>query len=374
MISTDKNIFNEHSEVRQRVVEYGGLVEELHIIIFTGHKYQITSTKSQTNYKLQITNNIFTYPTNSRNKLFYIFDAIKIGKKILDSSGQWLVTSQDPFETGLAGWLIARKAKTPLQIQIHTDFLSPYFVQHSMLNRLRVWIAKFLIKRADCIRVVSTRIENSIYRIMNHELRIINLPIFVDAEKIQQSPVNVDLHKKYPQFDFIILMASRFTKEKNILMAINAMSEVVKQYPKMGLVIVGDGPEERNLKSKISNLSADRQDLKVNENVKIENWTDDLTSCYKTADLFLLTSDYEGYGRTLIEAASAGCNIISSNVGIANEVLEKENIFEPGNREQLKEKIVNAVKGDIKPPKAPPKQTKEQYLLEYKKTWETCGY
>ena len=365
MISTDKNIFDERSEVKQRMVEYGCLVEELHIIILN----QSASRRA----KLKISENTWIYPTNSRNKLFYIFDATKIGKKTVDSSGQWLVTSQDPFETGLVGWLIARKAKTPLQIQIHTDFLSPYFVQHPKLNRLRVYIAKFLINRANCVRVVSRRIKNSI--IENYKLKIVNsavivLPIFVDAEKIQQSPVSVDLRKKYLQFDFIILMASRFTKEKNILMAINAMSEVVKQYPKTGLVIVGDGPEREALKLQITNY-------KLQNNVILDNWTNDLPSYYKTADLFLLVSNYEGYGRTLIEAAAAGCNIISSDVGIADEVLEKENIFEPGNKEQLKEKIIKAIKGEIKMSntlcltKMP---TKEQYLQAYKKSWESCDF
>ncbi len=363
MISTDRNIFDEKSEARQRMIEYGGLVEELHIIIFTKRKHQIPSTKFQEN------SNVFLYSTNSRTKLFYVFDALEIGKKILDYKGQWLITSQDPFETGLAGWLIARKAKIPLQLQIHTDFLSPYFVRHSVLHRLRVWIAKFLIRRANCIRVVSERIKNSLLQVIGRkpQAKIVVLPIFVDVEKTKNAPVSIDLHKKYLQFDFIILMASRFTKEKNISLAIETMWKIVRQYPKTGLVIVGSGPEETNLKSQISNL-------KVNGNIKIENWTNDLTSYYKTADLFLLTSNYEGYGRTLIEATAAGCNIISSDVGIADEILDRENIFEPGNKEQLKEKIISAIESNIKPPKALLQQTKDQYLLEYKKSWEICAF
>ena len=109
-----------------------------------------------------------------------------------------------------------------------------------------------LIPRASCFRVVSERIRksvigfakayflrgtgNSVFSHLNPSRQrrvgsdadskteppaplaecISNLPIFVDVEKIKNTPVNVDLHKKYSQFDFVILMASRFGKEKNI--------------------------------------------------------------------------------------------------------------------------------------------------------------
>ena len=63
-----------------------------------------------------------------------------------------VVTTQDPFECGLAGFLIARIFRARLHIQIHTDVMSPYFANESTLNRVRVLIAKFLIPRASGIR------------------------------------------------------------------------------------------------------------------------------------------------------------------------------------------------------------------------------
>ncbi len=73
MFSTDKNIFIEGSEVQRRMVEYGSLVEELHIII----KSQNLNLKSQ-NFR-----NVFVYPTNDRWKFLYFINAYKIGKKII---------------------------------------------------------------------------------------------------------------------------------------------------------------------------------------------------------------------------------------------------------------------------------------------------
>src|SRR3989344_7747161 len=105
-------------------------------------------------------------------------------------------------------------------------------------------------------------------------------------------------------------MASRLTSEKNIVLAIEAVKDM-----KLSLLIVGEGPESGYLKGMATG------------NISFEPYTGDLTSYYKTCDLFLLTSNYEGYGMTLVEAAAAGAKIVSSDVGIAPAILEPENIF-----------------------------------------------
>ena len=373
-VSTDRKIFEESSEVRRRMLEYGTLVDELHIVIFSRRNALSGNRLS----KLKISENTFAYPTNSRSRWFYVFDAAKIGVKIIKNiGGDFLVSAQDPFETGLAGHLIAKRAKTRLQLQIHTDFLSPYFKKTFLLNRLRVAIAKFLIPRASCVRVVSRRIKDSL-SVIGPQLSVIAvLPIFVDIEKIRNAPVKTDLRRQYPRFDFIILMASRLTKEKNIGMAIKAIKGIVKRHPNTGLIIVGEGPEKNNLKSQILNL-------KIGENVIIENWADDMISYYKTSDLFLLASDYEGYGRTVIEAMAASCPVVMTDVGIAGEMIKdgysglvvpvgdaralEEAILKVREDEFLRGNLVVSAEYTLKD-----LPDKGEYLERYKKTWENCG-
>jgi len=396
MVSMDRNILNPDSEARRRMVEYGGLADELHIVIFA-RKNPLGSSAS----KWRISDNVFAYPTNSFNRCFYVSDAVKIGGEIIKSSGgEFLVTAQDPFETGLAGYFIAKKSKSPLQLQVHTDFLSPYFKKGSFLNRIRVLLAKFLIPRANCVRVVSERIKKSLgsakapskNRLSLPSLRsgahpylrffggtfappAAVLPIFVDIEKIKNAPIKINLHEQHSQFDFIILMASRLTKEKNIGMAIEAMKGVVKQYSKAGLVIVGSGPEEKKLKA------AGR---KLKENIVFEGWTDDLAPYCKTADLFLLTSNYEGYGRTVIEAMAASCPVVMTDVGVAGETIKDgyNGLVVPvGDARALEEALLKiigdeflrgnlAVSAEYTLRNFP---SKAEYLEQHKKAWENCA-
>jgi glycosyltransferase involved in cell wall biosynthesis len=379
MLSTDENIFKEGSEVRNRVFEYGKLVEELHIII----KSQIPNPKSQ-NF-----GNVFLYPTSSKFIFLYFFDAYKTASKIIRN---WkparpaggleirncIVTCQDPFETGLVGYLLKKKfsargrsalgGKISLHIQIHTDFLSQYFWKESLKNKIRIFIAKRIIPKADGIRVVSERIKRSI--IVNCKLKIENsaiavLPIFIDIEKIKNAPIKTDLHKKYPG-KFIVLMASRLTREKNIELAIKSAKNLIPNRPNLLFLIVGSGPEESKLKAISHNLKA---------NVVFEPWSDDLSSYYKTSDLFLLTSDYEGYGMTVIEATAAGLPVLMTDVGVS-----VGSIIPVGNSEILAERLNSLVSNSLERKRILENQkrilndmpSKIEYLNLIKQSWSRC--
>jgi glycosyltransferase involved in cell wall biosynthesis len=307
-IGTDRKIFELGSAVRARIIEYGSLFTELHIIIFTLAKDNFKPEK--------ISDNVWIYPTNSRSRWFYPFSARRVFKKDMSSVKLHIITTQDPFESALAGWLINRLAKTKLHIQIHTDFLSKYFTERSPLNKLRVWISYSMLPKADGIRVVSERIKKSLAKInpsLPAKSRV--LPIHTEMETFRTGPYTTDLHEKYPQFSFIIFMASRLTPEKNLGLALSVLRDIVIRFKNVGMVIVGDGPEKRYIQGLMLRYRLDH-------NVIFEPWQNSIASYYRTADLFLTTSLYEGYGLTLVEAAAAGCPIVSSNVGVAPEVID----------------------------------------------------
>jgi len=367
VINLDKAIFEKDSSSLRRLKEYSRLVDKIFVIVWTRKKGESISFEDK----------LFIYPTNSKFKILYFIQSFFLACRIAKKDKIDLIFTQDPFETGLAGWIVSKIKKVPLQIQVHTDFLSSFFEQESFFNKIRVILANFLIPRAHSLRVVSERIKKSI--ITNYKLpitKIFVLPIFVDLKKIQDMPVNTDLRKKYPQFGFIILMASRFSKEKNIYLAIDAIKEVNKKYPKASLIIVGNGPEEDKLRSQVMSH-------KLQDNIKFESWTDNIISYYKTADLFLLTSNYEGYGMSVIEAMAAGCPVVMTDVGCAGEVVKDRHngiVIPVGDKEKLIDSIIKLIEdgerrkrlGKYASESVYNYKDKNEYLENYKKSWEAA--
>ncbi|MDB5239095.1 MAG: hypothetical protein JWO00_430 [Candidatus Parcubacteria bacterium] len=308
-ISIDRLIFQEGSAVRARMIEYAKEWGEIHIIVATDASFRETS----------IAPNVWVYPTRSRMKALYPLQAASLGRFIIRRRGITNITCQDPFLTAFAGTALQKQFKIPLEIQIHTDISSPNF-GYTFPNKVRKALALSYIPKADTVRVVSEKTRKFLMETLNvPEAKITLRPIAVDVSAIRNAPVIADLRTKYPQFKKIVLMASRLTPEKNISRAVRAWPEIAAKVPGAGLVIVGTGPCERHLKRLAS--AAGRGSKDGAPSVVFESWADQTTlaSYYKTADLFLVTSLFEGYGMTLVEALAAECPVVSTDVGVARE-------------------------------------------------------
>ncbi len=368
MISSDRKVLEEGSAVRERMKEYGKLVTELHIVL-------LSNVLKIENSKLKISDNTWVYPTNSSTKWFRSSGAARLGKKIVFEKkfvrGQSLITAQDPFECGWAGLKIKNKWRVPLEVQLHTDPFSPYF--SGFLNSVRKWIARRVLSKADHIRVVSESLKQKLEaRSKKQEANISVLPIFIDKSRIEEARVNFDLHARFG-WHFILLSVSRLTPEKNIPMALNVLKKIIEFFPTTGLVIVGAGPEEERLKQ-------EARSKKLEANVAFVGWQEDLASYYKSANMFVQTSFFEGYGLSLVEAGLSGLPIVTTAVGIANDLENGQDAYicPIGDEEYMFKAIYDLIENNpkrevlrlnIKHKLDSILITKEEYLLRLKKAW-----
>ena len=355
IISRDPKVLEVGSPVRNRMLEYGKLFDELYVIIY--------ARTHNNNFEEKLLNNIFLYNSRSNNFFFVFIKTLgilfKICKKLKKEKNVWIST-HDPFEAGIIGVLGKMIYGFGLQFQIHTDFLDPGFKREKFINKVRVFIAKKILPYADSIRVVSDRIKDSL-KTENLKLKTSSihvLPIFVDVEKIKNQKIAFDLHKKYPEFEKIILIASRLTKEKNLDLALRSFSKILHKLPNAGLVIVGSGSEEVWLKKYATYL-------KIENNVRFEGWVNDPVSYYKSSDMFLITSLYEGYGMSIVEALASSCPVVSTDVGVAKEIGAVIVNYDPGEIALKAVDVLSTNKKQINIDSI----NKEEYLIRFKKTF-----
>lgn len=102
----------------------------------------------------------------------------------------------------------------------------------------------------------------------------------------------------------IILSVGRLEYQKGFDRLIESFSKIANDLLDWDLVILGDGPERKNLEFLIDKLGIKGRVFLPGKAGNISDW-------YKRADIFVLSSRFEGFPNVLVEAMSYGCPVIS---------------------------------------------------------------
>ena len=131
---------------------------------------------------------------------------------------------------------------------------------------------------------------------------------------------NKFLQTKEPKGNVIFLFASRIIKDKGIIELIEATKQLKSQKKKFELYIAGS-PDFQN-KSTISHVQ-----LKTWESlgyIRYLGLVKDMEQLYKKVHVGILPSYREGLPKSLLEAASSGKPIITTDVPGCNEIVKNE--------------------------------------------------
>lgn len=113
----------------------------------------------------------------------------------------------------------------------------------------------------------------------------------------------------------IIVSSSRLEKQKNLMLLIESFAQFYKNHDDYSLVIYGEGSQRKELETRIA-------DMGLTEAVKLPGVTKDIFNKLSKAELFILSSNYEGMPNALIEAMCLGLPVISTKVSGATDLIE----------------------------------------------------
>ncbi|MBX9906630.1 glycosyltransferase [Patescibacteria group bacterium] len=309
-IGYGRNLFTENDPERIRLRMCAEQVASLHMIVFSRRAHNLTVTSVSEKYTL--------HPTHSLFRVGMIFDAVKAGLRVMrqyPASTEWTISAQDPLAAGIAGFILKIITRRPLLIQEHGDIFSGSYWRNERLGN-KVWygVASFLIRHADRVRVVSNRVRDHVMSVGVSEEKIVSLPVYTDVAAWRESQIKVDLKALYPDASVIILSMARLVPQKNLTMLVRAFAKLHATDPRALLILVGRGEEEGTIAYEIKRQS-------LGNSVVCMPWTENPSSLMKTADIYALSSNYEGWGRVLIEAMLSGLPIVTTEVGCAGECI-----------------------------------------------------
>jgi glycosyltransferase involved in cell wall biosynthesis len=151
----------------------------------------------------------------------------------------------------------------------------------------------------------------------------------VDPSKVRIVPNGVDPEKYKPtlnqeklkqQLGFgeapVVLFVGSLIPRKGLPSLVEAAKQVVKTYPTVQFVIVGDGPLKPQLTAMLATT-------KLSGNFVFKNGLteEDLSKMYCCADVFVLPSIQEGQGIVLLEASASEKPVVAFNIGGVNEAV-----------------------------------------------------
>ena len=177
-------------------------------------------------------------------------------------------------------------------------------------NKIKQSIFKYYFPKANEIIVNSFKFKNEMdekYKIKTN--CILNPFEFKKINKLSREKCEKVFNKK----NLKLISIGRLTQQKNFLTLINAIKNCRRK--NIQLVIIGKGSEEKNLKKFVINNN-------LNKKIKFLGYKKNPFKYLKQADIFILTSIFEGSPNVLVEAQYLKKFIISTDCPTGpNEIL-----------------------------------------------------
>jgi len=231
----------------------------------------------------------------------------RLYKLILSERADVVCTNRDK-ETRLAG-IAAKLAGVPLVKRRGSDYPFP--------NRLRFEITyRYFVERiiVNSKATLSTLIRGNPW-LPEEKLSLIYNGIDPDRYIPNGSGLKLRRELGIGDRDPVISIVGLLNERKGHRFLLKAVKEISGDFPRVRLLVVGEGRMERELKGLARSLGmADR--------VIFLGFRDDIPAVMEASDVLALPSLCEGFGYVLVEAMASGKPVVATNVSSMPEIVE----------------------------------------------------
>lgn len=260
--------------------------------------------------------------------LSYVLSAKHFLKKHLKTNKYDINHTHFIIPTGIVALWVKKKFNIPYIITSHGSDVLGYNKRFDKVYPLvsRIW--RKIIQEAKAVVTPSKFLQEEINK-HNVEGKFEVIPNGIDKNKFKPM-------KKQKR----ILVVARLFENKGVQDILDALKGVDLGDWKVD--IVGDGPYRQLLEKKtIENNLGD----KVRFHGWIDNNSEKMKHLYGHASIFISASYFESFGMTVLEALSAGCYPLVSDIPTYNELVNEENVFK--NKEELNKRLRDLISSKI---------------------------
>ena len=284
-------------------------------------------------------------PLGFYENITYVINAINKGLQIIKNEKIDIIHSNN-FSPALAGSILSALSGKPHITTVHDVFSLcgknywKLWGKQTKSSRINVMLAPFfekMIVKSKCaaIHTVSEATKEDLLRMGTKK------PIYVIPNSIE---VGRTIILESIPFQFIYI--GRLVFYKNLEVVIKAIGLVKKTYPKILLLIVGDGPHRENLQKLV-------MDLNLEENIKFFGFVsnEEKLKLLATSQALVFPSLCEGFGLVILESFAQKKPVLVSNVQPLSDIVSDKItglVIDPHDEIKWAENIIDIIRNPDK--------------------------
>lgn len=258
----------------------------------------------------------------------------------------WPLTSY-----AIIAWLLTGRIGQ-IFVTEHNNFEKSYIKKNIFRRIYFRLLLNYTHTYANGVTTVSNGLQYSLIKLvprLKNKIKTIYNPIVENKkEKVTEEELKSLSKIIWNQEDsFKILTVGEFKTQKNHELLIDALKIIINKKINVNLIILGNGILYEKIRKKI-------KEMKLEKEIMLPGYQEETEKWYKTADLFILTSNWEGFGNVIVEAMEYGLPIISTNCPHGPSEILADGLYgdliECNQVNQLVEAIEKNIKLEIKKP------------------------
>ena len=247
-------------------------------------------------------------------------------------SGGYQIVHTHSVKAGLVGRLAAWCARVPVIIhtlhgvpfRINGDFKSRFYIVYErllgLITRSFVCVGEVLRQEISAWKIAPGNKLTTIYS-------GIDFTSYVPQRTALETKQKLGMEGAWP----IVGCIGRLSEQKAQHYLVEAVALLTDKYPRIKLLLVGEGGLRSFLEKQI-------QDLGLASNVSLLGERDDIADILNVCDVYAMSSRWEGVGRALTEAMHMGLPVVATSVDGVTELISDEKtglLVQPENTQAL---------------------------------------
>ncbi len=242
----------------------------------------------------------------------FLFKTLALKQYLKQEQPAFLISTLDIFSSATLAKRLAR-VNTQVVMCVQTNLSQQFQDRHIKLIQQFKWAAvQYLYPWADAIVTASEGVARDIEqnaKISMQRMTVIHNPVVTAdfARKAQEAIVHPWFEQDQPP---VLIGVGRIVKQKSFATLIQAFA-LVRQHCAARLMILGDvDTREPDVKPELENLI---EKFGLKDDVLFSGFVENPYAYMAKANVFVLSSIYEGFGNVVAEAIAAGTPVVSTD-------------------------------------------------------------